>query len=135
MKFRFSAVASACFSLLLGSAGHAADGDPGKGEQVFKQCAACHAVGPGARTKIGPELNGAVGRKWGSVAGYSYSSDLKEGGESGKVWDEATLDDYLTNPKHLAPRGKMPFAGIKDPQQRANIIAYLRQFAADGAKK
>lgn len=113
----------------------AADGDPAKGEQVFKQCAACHAVGPGAKTKIGPELNGVVGRKWGSVEGYSYSNDLKSGGEQGKTWDDATLQDYLSNPKHLAPHGKMAFAGIMDEAQRANVISFLNQFSAEGTKK
>ena len=96
---------------------------------------ACHAVGPAARNKLGPELNGVVGRKWGSVEGYSYSSDLSAGRDAGKVWDEATLNDYIENPKHLAPHGKMPFAGLKDDAKRADLIAYLKQFDAAGNKK
>ena len=128
------AALAATLALTAGTA-LAGDGDAGKGEQVFKICGACHAIGPGAKNKIGPELNGVVGRKWGSAEGFNYSDDLKAGGQQGKVWDEATLDDYLTNPKHLAPHGKMPFAGLKDPKQRADVIAYLKQFAADGSKK
>ena len=117
------------------SAAAFAAGDAAAGEKIFNQCKACHAVGPEAKNKIGPDLNGVVGRKWGAAAGFSYSSDLKTGGEQGKIWDEVTLDDYLTNPKHLAPHGRMPFPGLKDPAQRANVIEYVRQFAPDGSKK
>jgi cytochrome c len=112
-----------------------AEGDAAKGEQAFRVCMACHAVGPGAKTKVGPELNGIVGRKWGSVEGYSYSADLKTGNSQNKVWDEATLDDYLTNPKHLAPHGKMSFPGISQASKRADVIAFLKQFDASGNKK
>jgi cytochrome c len=112
-----------------------ADGDAAKGEQAFRVCSACHAIGPGAKTKVGPELNGVVGRKWGSADGYSYSSDLADGKAQGKVWDEATLDDYLTNPKHLAPHGKMGFTGFPQAEKRADVIAYLKQFDAQGNKK
>jgi cytochrome c len=112
-----------------------ADGHPAKGEQAFKVCMACHSVGTNAKNKIGPELNGMVGRKWGSTEGYSYSQDLSAGKDQSKVWDEALLNDYLENPKHLAPHGKMSFAGIKSDGQRADVIAYLKQFDAQGNKK
>lgn len=111
-----------------------ADGDPAKGEQSFRICSACHAVGPGAKNKVGPELNGVVGRKWGASAGYSYSGDLIKGRDQGKIWDELTLDDYLTNPKHLAPQGKMGFAGLPQQEKRTDIITYLKQFEAHGNK-
>jgi cytochrome c len=113
----------------------AADGDPAKGEQSFRICGACHSIGADAKNKIGPELNGVVGRKWGSVDDYSYSSDLSAGKDQAKVWDEATLNDYLENPKHLAPHGKMSFAGFKSENQRADVIAYLKQFDDKGNKK
>ncbi|HWK01640.1 MAG TPA: c-type cytochrome [Xanthobacteraceae bacterium] len=109
--------------------------DPASGEQVFKVCAACHAIGPNAKNKLGPELNGIAGRTWGAVAGFNYSSDLAEGKASGKVWDEATLDKYLENPKAVAPKGKMPYAGLKDAAKRGDLIAYLKQFDATGNKK
>jgi cytochrome c len=109
--------------------------DAAKGEQVFKVCAACHAVGPNAKNKVGPELNGVVGRKWGAVEGFNYSGDLAEGKTAGKVWDEATLDKYLENPKAVAPKGKMPYAGLKDATKRGDLIAYLKQFDASGNKK
>ncbi|GAA3838640.1 cytochrome c family protein [[Pseudomonas] carboxydohydrogena] len=127
-------VAAATLVAFAGAA-HAEPGDPAKGEQAFKVCMACHAIGPGAKTKVGPELNGIVGRKWASVEGYSYSADLKTGNGANKVWDEATLDDYLTNPKHLAPHGKMAFPGISQAGKRADVIAYLKQFDASGNKK
>ncbi|OYX11111.1 MAG: cytochrome c family protein [Rhizobiales bacterium 32-66-8] len=121
--------------VLLGSASLAyADPDVAKGEMSFRKCMACHAVGPEAKPKVGPPLNGIVGAKWGQFPGYSYSADLKEGAEAGKVWDEATLDAYLTNPKAIAPKGKMAFVGIKPPAERADLIAYLKQFDAAGNK-
>lgn len=121
--------------LILFSTAARAAGDPVKGEQIFKKCAICHSVGPDAKTKIGPELNGAVGRKWASVSGFAYSDDLKTGGEQGKVWDEQTLDAYLMNPKKVAPKGKMVFPGLPNPQDRADVIAYLSQFDEKGEKK
>ncbi|GAB2207165.1 cytochrome c family protein [Roseibium sp. ROS1] len=111
-----------------------AEGDPAKGEKVFKKCAACHAVGPEAKNKVGPELNGIVGRAWGAVDGYKYSANLLELSD-GKVWDEETLDVYLTKPKDLIPKGKMAFAGLKKEDDRANVIAYLNQYNEDGSSK
>ncbi|MBY0382967.1 MAG: cytochrome c family protein [Xanthobacteraceae bacterium] len=125
---------AAAVLLMCGEAAYA-DGDPAKGEQSFRVCSACHAIGPGAKNKVGPELNGVVGRKWGSIEDYSYSPDLVAGKQQGKVWDEATLDDYLTNPKHLAPHGKMGFTGFSQAEKRADVIAYLKQFDAQGNKK
>ncbi|WP_417708666.1 c-type cytochrome [Roseibium aggregatum] len=111
-----------------------ADGDPAKGEKVFKKCAACHAVGPEAKNKVGPELNGIVGRPWGAVDGYKYSANLVELAD-GKVWDEETLDAYLTKPKDLIPKGKMAFAGLKKEDDREDVIAYLNQYNEDGSSK
>ncbi|WP_454916836.1 c-type cytochrome [Xanthobacter sediminis] len=110
-------------------------GDAAKGEVVFKKCMACHAIGPGAKTKVGPPLNGIVGAKWAHFEGYPYSQDIKDGAAAGKVWDVATLDNYVTNPKVLAPKGKMAFPGLKDAGDRADLIAFLSQFDAEGNKK
>ncbi|MFG1430370.1 c-type cytochrome [Xanthobacter sp. V2C-8] len=115
--------------------GDAVTGDPAKGEIVFKKCMACHAIGPGAKTKVGPPLNGIVGAKWAHFEGYPYSDDIKNGAAAGKMWDLATLDNYITNPKVLAPKGKMAFAGVKNDEERANLIAFLSQFDAEGNKK
>ncbi|TDT99463.1 MULTISPECIES: c-type cytochrome [Azorhizobium] len=125
----------AVLALAASTALASADADVAKGEQAFKKCMACHAVGPDAKTKVGPPLNGIVGAKWAHFEGYAYSEDIKAGAAAGKVWDEATLNDYLTNPKVLAPKGKMAFIGIKNEAERADLIAYLAQFNADGSKK
>jgi cytochrome c len=127
-------LASILTMLTLTSAAFAA-GDPAKGEQIFKKCGICHAVGPNAKNKIGPVLNGIVGRKWGAVPDFNYSEDIKAGAAQGKVWDEATLDAYLANPKKLAPKGKMVFPGLPNPQDRADVIAYLSQFDEKGDTK
>ncbi|MCC2112986.1 MAG: cytochrome c family protein [Hyphomicrobiales bacterium] len=107
----------------------AQDGDAAAGETVFKKCKACHDAGAGAKNKVGPMLTGVVGRPWGAIEGFKYSDDLKTQAAEGKVWDEATLDAYLTNPKDLIPKGKMAFAGLKDAADRANVIAYLKSQA------
>jgi len=114
---------------LFGSA-RAQDGDAENGERVFRRCQVCHAIGEGAANKVGPQLNGVVGRRWASVEGFSYSNDLVAGGEEGRVWDEATLHAYLENPKKVAPRGKMAFPGLRQAEERADVIAYIRQFEA-----
>lgn len=111
-----------------------ADPDVAKGETVFKKCMACHAIGPDAKVKVGPPLNGIVGAKWAHFEGYAYSQDIKDGAAAGKVWDDATLNDYIENPKHLAPKSKMAFAGVKNEQERADLIAFLAQFKPDGSK-
>ena len=111
-----------------------AEGDVAKGETSFKKCMACHAIGPDAKTKVGPPLNGIVGAKWAHFEGYAYSADIKEGAAAGKVWDEATLDAYIANPKAIAPKGKMAFAGIKNDDERKDLIAFLAQFKPDGSK-
>ena len=112
-----------------------AEGDVKKGEKVFKKCKACHAVGPDAKNKVGPELNGIVGRKVASVEGYKYSKAMKAFGEGDKVWDDETLHTYLTKPKKLVPKTKMAFAGLRKEKDRDNIVAYLAQFNADGSMK
>jgi cytochrome c len=123
-----------CLLLLVSLPGIACAADPVKGEQVFKSCAACHSIGPNAKNKLGPELNGIVGRKWASAEGYSYSQDLLAGKAQGNIWDADRLNKYIENPKSVAPRGKMPFAGIKDEKQREDLIAYLQQFNSSGER-
>ena len=102
------------------------------GEAVFKKCMACHAIGEGAAVKVGPPLNGIVGRKAGSWPNYSYSEANKG---SGITWDEATLREYLKDPRAKVPGTKMAFAGLNKPDDIENIIAYLKQFDMDGKKK
>jgi cytochrome c len=106
--------------------------DAAAGKKVFARCGACHAVGAGAKNKVGPELNGVVGRVPGSVEGFKYSPAMVEYGKA-HVWDAATLDAYLENPKGAVPGNKMAFAGLKKPEERANVLAYLATFNADGS--
>jgi cytochrome c2 len=89
----------------------------------------CHDIGEGAKSKIGPPLNGIVGRKAGSVQGYPYSSDLQALASQGFVWDEKNIDKYLQDPKSIVGKGKMVFPGLKDEQDRKDVIAYLQKFS------
>ncbi len=120
--------------LLLAVPAAASAQDAAAGEKVFKKkCAACHAVGPGAKTKVGPELNGIVGRKAGSVEGFKYSKGMTD---SGITWDDATLHEWVTNPKKMVPGTKMILpGGVKDELDRDDLVAYLAQFNADGSTK
>jgi cytochrome c len=105
--------------------------DPAEGEKVFATCKACHQIGEGAKNAIGPELNGVVGRKAGSVAGYNYSDANKN---SGITWNESNLAEYLKDPRAKVPGTKMVFAGIKDEKKVQDLIAFLKQFDAAGKK-
>jgi len=94
--------------------------DAANGESVFKKCKACHGLD--GKNKVGPALNGVVGRKAGAVDGFNYSDAMKN---SGKTWDEASLDAYLADPKGNIPGNKMVFVGVKDEKDRKDLIAYL----------
>ena len=119
--------------MLATSAGAALAQDAAAGEATFKHyCYPCHAIGEGAKTKVGPELNGLDGRHSGTAPGFHYSeANVK----SGIVWGEATFSDYIKDPRAKIPGTKMFFAGIKDEKEIANLWAYLKSFAADGKKK
>lgn len=112
-----------------------ADGDPAKGEKIFKKCAACHAVGEGAKNKVGPELNGVVGRPIASLEDYKYSKAMIAFGEGGKVWDSEALHGYLEAPRKIVKGTKMAFAGLRKEDDRDDIVAYLSQFNLDGTAK
>ena len=99
-----------------------ATADVAKGEAVFKKCAACHTVAQGGPNGIGPNLWAAMGKPHGHVAGFSYSDALKSVPGN---WDFEGMDKWLANPKKYAPGTKMTFAGLGNPEERANLIAYL----------
>ena len=105
-----------------------AEGDAAAGEKVFNKCKACHAVGDDAKNKSGPILNGIVGAAAGSVEGFKYSKALMAKAEEGLVWDEESLSAFLEKPRKYLPKTRMSFAGLKDEEDRANVIAYLAQF-------
>ncbi len=108
--------------LILASAGalFAADADHGKA--VFQQCTACHTDKPGA---IGPTLRGVFGRKSGSVDGFHYSEAMAH---ANLTWDEANLRDYLSNPQAKVKGNRMPFAGLANPKDLDDVIAYLKDY-------
>lgn len=117
--------------LVAGSAGVAGAQDAALGEKVFLKCKACHQIGDGAKNAVGPALTGIVGRTAGTYPGYTYSDANKN---SGITWDVATLKDYLKNPRAKIPGTKMIFPGLPKDEDIDNVIAYLKQFGADGKK-
>jgi cytochrome c len=118
--------------VLAASTGAASAQDVAAGEQSFKKCIACHSIGPGAKNKVGPELNGLDGRKSGSAEGFNYSDANKA---AGITWDEATFKEYIKDPRGKIPNTKMVFAGIKNEQEVNDLWAYLKQFGPNGEKK
>jgi len=116
---------------LSGSIDAARAQDAALGEKVFLKCKACHQIGEGAKNAVGPVLNGIVGRKAGTYPDYSYSDANKN---SGLTWDEATLKEYLKNPRAKVQGTKMIFPGLPKDEDIDNVIAYLKQFGADGKK-
>jgi len=96
------------------------------GEKVFKKCAACHAVGEGAKDRVGPSLNGIIGRTAGTEEGFKYSPAMVKAGEGGIVWGPETLDTYLADPKADIPGNKMAFPGLKKEDDRKAVIAYIQ---------
>ena len=107
-------------------------GDPKAGAQVFKKCQACHAVGEGARNKVGPELNGIFGREAGSIPDYNYSDAMEN---SGILWTPEAFAEYIRNPRGVVPGTAMAFAGLQKDKDIENVTAYLAQFNADGTMK
>jgi cytochrome c len=106
--------------------------DPAAGERSFAKCKICHRIGEGAKSLVGPELNGLDGRKAGSVPDFNYSDANKN---SGIVWNETTFKDYIKDPRAKIPKTKMVFPGIKDEKEQNDLWAYLKQFGPDGKKK
>ncbi len=116
---------------VLAAAGTATAQDLAAGERSFRKCLPCHSVGPDAKHKIGPVLNGLEGRKSGTIAGYNYSEANKK---AEIVWGEASFKDYIQAPQQRMPGTKMAFAGIKNEKEIADLWAFLAQFKADGSK-
>lgn len=120
-------IAGAAALTLAGTAAMAAGpaGDPAKGRMVFARCAMCHDITRGA-TIIGPTLKGVMGRKAGALPNFAYSAAMK-----GKnvTWNPTTIDMFVTSPSKYVPGTKMAFGGVPNPQERADLIAYLKQAA------
>jgi cytochrome c len=110
---------------LLGFAGNANAADVAHGRTVFARCAACHDLNTG-KTVLGPSLKGVIGRKAGSVAGFTYSPAMKARDVD---WTAGNLDLFIAAPTRFVPGTRMPFAGLPDAKDRADLIAYLEQAA------
>jgi len=100
-----------------------ADGDAARGEARFKDCAACHRLDAGAN-EVGPSLHGLFARKAGELADFRYSPAMKR---SGVTWTAETLDKYLADPQGFIPANRMPYAGLSNAGDRADLIAYLQK--------
>jgi cytochrome c len=99
-------------------------GDPIHGEKIYSRCFACHAID---RDRTGPRHAGLFGRRAGSVSGFPYSPAMKKAGTNGLVWNDETLDEFLRNPTKFVPGTRMGYAGVKDDQERADLLAYLKE--------
>ncbi|MFN3971277.1 MAG: c-type cytochrome [Gemmobacter sp.] len=119
-------VVAACF----GQAAADEIGDSARGKDLFRtQCAACHQIGPEAKNRIGPPLNGVFGRRAGTVGGFAYSKSILRMGNDGLAWTLETLDAYVENPKALVSGTRMNFRGLKDRDDRLAVLAYLRDYS------
>jgi len=107
-------------------------GDAEKGERVFKKCKSCHELGPDAKAKTGPILNGIIGRAAGAED-FKYSKVMMEAAEGGLVWTPEALAAFLKKPKEYMKGTKMSFAGLRKEKDQANVIAYLATFNDDGS--
>ena len=108
-------------------------GDPAAGEKVYKKCKGCHQVGDGAKHRVGPHLNGIFGRQAATHEDFRYSKALARAGAGGLEWHADTLDTFLEDPRAMASGTRMSFKGLKDAEDRLNVIAYLRTFSDDQA--
>jgi cytochrome c len=116
-------VAAAVLAAGLALSQQAIAGDAAAGAKVFKaNCAVCHATTKSAPPGVGPRLNNVVGRTAGSLQGFAYSPAMKQ---FGLPWTSEELDIYLANPSKLVPGNRMPFAGLHNPADRDNVVAYL----------
>lgn len=115
-------IAGLAVSALAGGTAYAQDAAAGK--KVFMRCVACHAVKAGAPAKMGPNLAGVIGRKSGSAAGFKYSAAMQK---AKLTWNDATMDKWLAKPSAVVPGTSMAFAGLPNPADRANVIAYLKK--------
>lgn len=108
-------------------------GDAEAGAKVFTKCKGCHEIGQGARDRIGPHLNGIFGRRAAAHEGYAYSKSMARAGDDGLIWTAETLGAYVENPRALVSKTRMSFRGLKDAQDRADLLAFLRDYSDNPA--
>ena len=111
-------------ALVVGISGAPSVQDAAAGEKVFGKCKACHVI-DAATNRVGPSLHGIIGRTAGTVEGFKYSESMIQHGKDGLVWNNETLDKYLADPKGFIAKNKMAFPGLKNAEDRANVIAYI----------
>ena len=104
-------------------------GDAEKGAKVYRKCVSCHMIGDGAKNRVGPQLNGIIGREIGAVADYKYSKAMVKYAAAEKLWSEENLAAYLESPRKVVKGGRMAFAGLRKEKDRDDIIAYLKEAA------
>ncbi|MDT8327452.1 MAG: cytochrome c family protein, partial [Roseovarius sp.] len=128
MAQRFQALVLAVI-FAAGTARSESVGHAEAGAEVFEMCSGCHEIGKGAQDAIGPHLNGLFGRPAAAHDGFAYSASMRRAGVDGLVWDWPRLDAYIANPRALVSKTRMSFDGLKDAQERADLLAYLRRFS------
>ena len=122
-------LAGLLLALAAGAADAALKGDPKAGKEIYTRCLACHTL---TSDSVGPRHCGLFGRRAGSVKGYEYSDAMKR---HKVVWNEKTLDRFLANPMKVVPGTNMTYAGVPDPKERADLIAYLKEATRSGECK
>ncbi|RVT99173.1 cytochrome c family protein [Rhodovarius crocodyli] len=121
-------VTMSLLAIMAASAAQAQEaGDVEAGRRVFAQCRACHLIDNSARNGVGPNLYGIMGRRAGQREGFRYSANMQERAAAGLTWDDATLRAYVANPKAVVPQGSMTFAGLRNPEQINNLMAFLAE--------
>ena len=123
MMMRLQTIATAAATLVLAAGIVHAQGDPKRGEKIFENCRACHAA-DGAANEVGPGLRGVFGRRAGERDDFRYSPALKR---SGITWTPQTMDEFVADPQKLVPANRMPYAGLPDARDRADLITYMLQ--------
>jgi cytochrome c len=129
----FARLLALALVLVSGPAHADAGGDAVRGEGLFGQCKSCHQVGEGAVNRIGPHLNNIFDRPAGAAKEFRYSRGFDRAAAGGLVWTYETLNNFLENPRALVSNTRMSFRGFTDPQDRDDVLAYLRQFSASPA--
>ncbi|MFC4169937.1 c-type cytochrome [Teichococcus aestuarii] len=123
---RYIAPFASLMALALAAAPVAAQ-DAEAGQRAFNQCRACHTINEGARSGVGPNLHGVIGRKAASLEGFRYSKAMQDKGAEGLVWNEESLTPYLRSPREVVPGTTMSFPGLKDEKRLQDLLAYLKQ--------
>jgi len=123
MMMRLQTIATAAATLVLAAGMAHAQGDPKRGEKIFENCRACHAADGGAN-EVGPGLRGVFGRRAGERDDFRYSPALKR---SGITWTPQTMTDFVADPQKMVPGNRMPYDGLPDARDRADLITYMLQ--------